>query len=193
MSVIYRVSWNAVPGSYGYSVEYRESDSAIWTTPVTSANPTLFTYYDLVLETGTTYYIRVGSNGTTCATNYTLHTLDVPAGSCCPATYTLSPDESYCYKEETTAPTVVTSDICLASSQLAGQYSSAGTKRYNTGYNSDLTSGTYTLLTSSYWKEAVASVTGPMNREAVWVDTDCNGTKDPLTAGAVLQITIPIT
>ena len=32
-----------------------------------------------------------------------------------------------------------------------------------------------------------------MNRNGVWVDTDCNGTKDPLTAGQILQITIPIT
>lgn len=182
-----------MPGSYGYTIEYRDSTSGVWITPSTSPNPTYFTYYDLVLDTGTTYYIRISSQGVNCTKLYSLYTLTTTSGSCCPVGYTLSPDESYCYQIQSTSPTIIQSNICLASSSLISQYSSTGTKLYNSGYDINLV-GSYTLLTTSpQWKEIVGGIVGPMNREAVWVDTDCNGTKDPLTAGQTLIITIPIT
>ena len=191
--ITYTVTWNPVPGSTGYTIEYREQGTSDWITPVTSPNPTLSTSYDLVLQTGITYYLRITSSGTKCDPRATYYTLTTASGNCCPPTYTLSPDESYCYKIDTTTPTVIQSDICLAASQLASQYSGTGTRLYNPGYTTAL-SGTYTLLsTQPQWKEQTSAVLGPMNREAVWVDTDCNGTKDPLTAGQVLQITIQIT
>lgn len=188
---IYNISWDPVGGATGYLLEYREIGDSAWTTPSTSANPTLFTSYDLVLDTGFTYYIRVSTQGTSCIAKYTLVTLTVPSGNCCPDGYTLSPDESYCYQENTEAPTVIQSDICLAVSQRA-EYSGVGTKLFTAGYSSDLSSANYSLLTTlTQWK-ANSSSTGPMNRNGVWVDTDCNGTKDPLTAGQILQLTIPI-
>ncbi len=109
----------------------------------------------------------------------------------CETGYTMLPDESGCVKEEETAPTIINSGFCFAPSILAGQYSSSGTKVYQPGYSSNLV-GAYTALGTSYWKEAIAGVTGPMNRESVWVDTDCNGTKDALTSGQVLQFTYPV-
>ena len=192
MAVIYQVSWDAVAGATGYLIEYRASTDSVWITPSTSANPTLFTYYDLVLDTGATYYIRVSTQGTACISKYSLVTLMVPSGNCCPVGYTLSPDETYCFQENTTSPTVEQSDICLAPSTRI-EYSGVGTKLFTSGYSSDLSSANYTLLTNvSQWKSS-SSANGPMNRNGVWVDTDCNGTKDPLTAGQILQITIPIT
>jgi len=193
MSVIYRVTWNAVGGSYGYLTEYRDlTNSGAWTIPSTSPNPTLNTYYDLVLDTGIQYAVRVSSNGLNCVKKFTIILIDVPAGACCPGGYTISPDETFCFQINSAPPTVLQSNICLAPSQLATQYSGSGTYIYNPGYNTDL-SGTKTLLTTGFWKECVGCVTGPMNRDAIWVDTDCNGVKDPLTAGEVLQITIPVT
>lgn len=193
MSVVtYRLTWDPVGGSNGYTVEYRAEGDTVYTTPSTSPNPTLNTYYDLVLESNTTYTIRLVSNGTLCTAKPRYFTFSTISGNCCSDGYTLSPDESYCYQILLTAPTIIQSDICLAVSQLVTQYSSAGSRLYAPGYSTTL-SGTYTALaTQPQWKETTGQVTGPMNREAVWVDTDCNGTKDPLTAGQVLQLTIQI-
>lgn len=188
--ITYRLSWDPVPGSFGYTVSYRELGED-WIIPDTSPNPTLNTYYDLVLETGITYDLRVSSESNECFPGYSYYRLTTQSGNCCNPGYTLSPDESYCYQINTTAPTIIQSDICLAPSQRI-EYSGLGTRIYNSGYGTNL-SGTYTSVTTvSQWQSSSSS-NGPMNREGVWVDTDCNGTKDPLTAGQVLQITIQVT
>lgn len=193
MSVIYKLTWGAVAGSYGYLIEYRKPSESVWTTPSTSPNPTLFTHYSLILDTGSTYYVRVSSIGTNCAPQYTIITIVTAAGNCCPATYTLSLDGTYCYKIQTTAPTILQNNICLAPSKLATTYSGTGTRLYSPGYTTALV-GTYTSLsTTPQWKEPPGNIIGPMNRDGVWVDTDCSGTKDALTAGQTLIITIPIT
>lgn len=187
------MSWDPVPGSYGYLVEYRLSSESTWTTPSIPANPTFFTSYDLILETNSVYYLRLSSAGTNCASTYTLYTLSTYAGNCCSVGYTLSSDETYCYKIETTAPTIIQSNICLASSQLATTYSGLGTRLYSSGYTTTLVGAYSTLSTSPQWIEPSGNTIGPMNREGVWVDTDCSGTIDPLTAGQAFIITIPIT
>ncbi len=186
------IVWDEVPGSYGTLVEYRLQDGTIWTTPTSPTNPTLEGEYDIELESGNYYYIRLTTTSPTCASSSITKRIFVPgAGACCPYPYTLSPDESYCYQEETVAPTVIQSNICLAISQLVTQYSSAGTALYDPGYTIRLVGSSTSLLTT-YWKEQVGQVTGPMNREGVWVDTDCNGTKDGLTSGQVLQLSFDI-
>jgi len=188
--ITYRLTWDPVPGSFGYTISYREHRDGDWIFPSTSGNPTLNTYYDLVLETGIVYDIRVASESNKCFPTYAYYQLTTQSGNCCNPGYTLSPDESYCYKINTTAPTVIQSDICLAPSQRI-EYTSIGTRIYNPGFGTDL-AGSYTSLsTVTQWKSNSSS-TGPMNREGIWVDTDCNGTKDPLTAGQVLQITVQI-
>jgi len=192
-TVIYSLTWDPIAGSNGYLIEYRESNSGTWLTPTTSPNPTLFPTYDLVLDTGLTYYIRISSEGINCGRKYTILTLTTASGSCCPDGYTLSPDESYCYQINTDAPTIIQSGICLAISQLATQYSGSGTLLYDPGYSTALVGTSSLITTQPQWREQTSTVLGPMNRNGVWVDTDCNGTKDPLTAGQVLQITIPIT
>lgn len=112
--------------------------------------------------------------------------------SACSEGYTLSPDGTYCYKIETIAPTIQQSDVCVTRSQLASQYSGDGTKLFATGFPTDLIGGTFTLLTTAYWKEASGMVTGPMNRMAVWLDENCDGIKDALVPGRALQFSYQI-
>jgi hypothetical protein len=119
----------------------------------------------------------------------------------CPSGYTLSPDHSYCYRELTTAPTVEDSGICLASSRLSPAYGSDGAKLWTAfNYDVDLNNSSFIHLTSAFWTGSpTGSLTGApnlpaswVNREGVWVDTDCDGTKDALSAGKVLQFTFLI-
>lgn len=189
-TTLYTITFTPTAGSNGTLIEYKENSATSWIVPVAPPNPTTLNSYPLYLEVGKFYTIRVSGNGAKCAKKYIY--VFVPIGSCCPGGYTLAPDESYCYSIATLSPTIIQSDICLAAAPLAGQYSSVGTALMDVGYDETL-NGSFTLLTSSYWKEAPASVTGPMNREAVWVDTNCDGTKDALTAGQILQITFPYT
>lgn len=195
----YRISFTPRPGSLGTQVDYRVQNGS-WITPSSPPNPTTLGYYDLSLTKGQTYNIRLSSTGIKCAPKYQYITIAVPLDSnCCAAGYTLSPDGTYCYKEETVPPTTVQSDICFAASKLVTQYSSSGTYLYNTGYTTTL-SGTSTLLTTQpQWKEQTGQAVGPMNRDGVWVDANCDGTQDALTTGyrlnmtAVIHLTTPKT
>lgn len=76
LPVTYTVSWDPVPGSYGYLVEYKLSADTDWTTPVTSTNPTLYLEYNLQLMTGNTYDVRISSVGLSCTTKYTNITIN---------------------------------------------------------------------------------------------------------------------
>lgn len=191
-TIIYNLTFTPTPGSYGTLVEYREQGGDTWVVPDTSPNPTALLNYNLVLETNTTYDIRVSANGGNCIKRYRFISLSTSAGNCCPDGYTLAPDESYCYQILDTSPTIIQSDICLTASTLVSQYSTAGTRLYAPGYGTDLSGSFTTLTTQPQWREISGNIVGPMNRSSVWVDTDCNGVKDPLTAGQVLQITIPV-
>lgn len=189
-TTLYTITFSPTPGSLGTLIEYREDGGTDWIKPVAPANPTTLDSFPLYLELGKFYTIRVSAEGVNCVKKYIY--VSVPIGGCCPDGYTLSPDGSYCFLEDDLPPSIVQSNICLAPSPLAGQYSSSGTALMDVGYDETL-NGSFTLLTTGYWKEAPASVTGPMNREAVWVDTNCDGTKDALTLGQKLQITFPYT
>jgi len=138
---------------------------------------------------------------------------EVYTGPTCSPGYTLSPDGTYCYKEETMPPDIISSGFCIAESNLSPEYSQNGTKLWLTdNYNSTLTDANWILLTSNYWRGNPAgsgetvnggnppggatpdpgSPASPMNREGVWVDTNCDGLKDGLTAGQILQFTTRI-
>lgn len=187
---VYDITFVPTVGSLGTLVEYKESTESDWITPNVPANPTTLTTYPLTLELGKTYNVRVSSFSANCTSKYKYLLIYVPvSGHCCPDGYTLSPDETFCFKESETAPTIVTSDICLAASQLATQYSSSGTNIYDPGYTIRLVGSSTNVTTQPQWREQSGQVLGPMNREGVWVDTNCDGTKDPLTAGQVLKIT----
>ena len=105
----------------------------------------------------------------------------------CAAGYTLSADQSTCTKVTTTAPTITQLNSCLAPS-TNGAYGTYGMRIYKPAFvNSDIgtnpASGTaaYAAVTSSYWM-------GVPNNIGVWVDTNCDGTKDGFAVGAQTTI-----
>lgn len=113
----------------------------------------------------------------------------------CPEGYTLSEDGTYCFKIETMAPTITESDFCLAASPNSA-YGTFGSRIYAPGF-SDSTlriefpnTDTYIFANLSLpgqWLNNAGTL-GPMNREAVWIDSDCDGNKDALASG--VQTTI---
>lgn len=123
---------------------------------------------------------------------------------CCPGGYTLSPDGLQCSQTLTVAPTVTQSGVCVACSKLSPEYGIA-TRFWSTfGYPSNLSSG-FTLLSTPYWSgnpagsgstapcgdstPVAGSPPSPVNRQGVWLDTNCDGVKNPLSGGAALQFT----
>lgn len=193
-SVIYNVTFTPTVGSLGTQIDYKNNSSSTWITPSSPANPTTLATYPLVLETENSYNVRVSSVGESCIPRYKILNITVPfSGECCPSGYTLSPDETYCFQEDDVSPTIIDSGNCIAVSQLVSQYSVNGAYIYDPGYTIRLV-GSRTLLTSQpHWKEIPGQIVGPMNRNGIWLDSDCNGVKDPLTAGQELQFTHPIT
>lgn len=129
----------------------------------------------------------------------------------CPPGWTLSDDETTCILNETMAPTIESTGYCLAESNLSPEYGNQGTQAFeNIGdFTSQLIGTPTNLLTTPLWQGLPAgsgeTVNGgsppgsaipdpgtpgsPMNRDGIWVDTDCDGLKDPLTSGAILQFT----
>lgn len=192
--VIYNVTFTPTVGAMGTLIEYKNADDSVWLTPDSPANPTTLATYPLSLETGNSYNIRVSAYGCPGTPRYKLVNVTVEEGGpCCPEGYYLSPDEAYCYQENTVSPTIIDTGLCLAQSQLASQYSVNGACLYEPGYTTRLV-GSYTSLTAQpQWMEIPLSVDGPMNRDGIWVDSDCNGTKDPLTEGLVVNFTYPLT
>lgn len=184
----YKVQYQLPPGSHGVLVEVMESGTGVWTKPTTAPNPTMAQEFPLALTTGKTFYVKTTSQGP-CAPAMTLSVVTVPMdGKCCPDGYTLAPDGSYCYKNEAVVPTIQQSNICLAPSVLYGNYSGNGTYVYPVGVDPSLPDGTQVQhLTTTYWQGLSSSQLGPMNREGVWVDSDCDGTKDALGSNTTLQ------
>jgi hypothetical protein len=108
----------------------------------------------------------------------------------CPPGYTLSPDQSYCYLDETMPATITQSDYCLTSSRRS-EYTNALSRIYTPGF-AVASTGSWTPPASDVfatmanipqWKNSGAT-NGPMNRAGVWIDSNCDGTKDSLTLGA---------
>lgn len=87
---IYNISWDAVAGSTGYLIEYRESTSSIWLIAMTSTNPTLFTTYSIGLDDNKLYYIRISSLGRSCTAKYTYVMVDTTTGTTTTTTTTTS-------------------------------------------------------------------------------------------------------
>lgn len=198
----YIIKFTPTPGATACLVEYRQQGTSVWTTPGSPANPTTLAQYPLILEENKTYYVAISAIGKNCTRKRRIITVTVPpAGKCCPADFTMSPDESYCYKEETIPPDVETSGICLAYSKTNGPYSSSGARLYDPGYGVNLPlSSSFVILDTPYWTGRPpgygdTSVSAPgaaesvMNRDSVWVDADCNGVKDSLAKCARLQFT----
>jgi hypothetical protein len=114
------------------------------------------------------------------------------------ATVTWKGADPVCQKGElTTAATVTNAGYCVAPSPL-NVYGDFFTRIYKPGFSntsialitapsSDVEAE---MTTAVQWKNAAGNTThGPCNRSGVWIDSDCNGTKDALTTG--VQVTIP--
>jgi hypothetical protein len=109
---------------------------------------------------------------------------------CTGAGYVESPSGLECELNESTAPTITNSGYCLAPSPRFDDYSEFGSRIYNTGATaSDLLipSGTvggiisHDMQTAPQWRQFPFSTSnGPMNRNAVWIDSDCDGLKNGL-------------
>jgi hypothetical protein len=118
--------------------------------------------------------------------------------------YEVSPGGDQCQLVEEEAPTISNPGYCLATSQN-GAYTNYCSRIY-TGAFVDATlaidpftivplgggtdPGIFSQLTlTNQWRNDTASSTlGPLNREGVWIDSDCDGDKDPLGVG--VQATI---
>lgn len=126
----------------------------------------------------------------------------------CPDGYNFNPDSGLCEKQETMEPDIISSGYCIAESNLSDEYGLLGMQIYeNIGDFDSQLIGTPALITTPYWQGnppgAGETVNGgnppgsatpepgtpasPMNREGIWVDTDCDGIKNGLTAGQILQ------
>lgn len=111
--------------------------------------------------------------------------------------YVESPSGIQCELNETTAPDVTNSGYCLATSQNA-VYSQFQSRIYNPGFTATtINLGTLVadaaiyadLTTAGQWANPGSSTTvGPMNRESVWIDSNCDGTPNALAPG--VQTTI---
>ena len=114
----------------------------------------------------------------------------------CSEDYNPVPAEDQCVQVDSVPPTVENSGYCLAAS-TNGAYSSEASRIYGPGF-SDATialppgsSGGFIQqnLTTAYWNNFALSLSaGPMNREAVWIDSDCDGIKNPLINGTATTI-----
>lgn len=118
----------------------------------------------------------------------------------CPGGYQVMPGETGCQKLESVPPTITNPGYCLAPS-TNNVYTQYEARVYNAG----LSQATLNLPTGSsggfifgrsntpgQWANPTLNASiGPMNRSGVWIDSDCDGTRNPLESGE--QTTIAFT
>lgn len=110
----------------------------------------------------------------------------------CSGGYVDSVDGTQCVKTTVIAAVVTNSGYCLATAG-DGAYSNYGARIYNAGFTLDTlmlppaTANTYiygNMTASGQWANPTQSqFIGPMNRECVWIDSDCDGNPDALGDG----------
>lgn len=187
---------NLVPSTLptdGWKVRYRIKGSV---GAYTNAGP--FTAFPIVITTtdpaGTLYEgFILRDCGTLESTEFAWET---PC-DCTGVDYNPNAGGTGCEKNETMAPNITNSGFCLAASTNA-VYSSFESRIYIPGFsNSDIllppgSSGGNIFATMSLpgqWANPTSNPTiGPMNREGVWIDSDCDGNKDALASGAQTTI-----
>lgn len=172
-TTIANLSWDPVAGSTGTLVEYRKTTDSTWITPGSPTNPTLFTNYEITIDVGVAYYVRLTRFGGMCTPRPLVFTIMSPASACCPATYTLSPDGTYCYKVNEIAATDPTDPETLVS-VTNNAYSTCGSYIYDAGWASNGTgTSTQIILTNTFWANGGScadhtSSLGPLNRCGLW-------------------------
>jgi hypothetical protein len=113
----------------------------------------------------------------------------------CAAGWVLSPDGTMCAFDETQAPTITSLGYCLVASPSSA-YNRYFSRIYNPGFN-PASLGLYSAPPADVFAEMTANpqwfnpgtvVDGPANRCGVWIDSNCDGTKDALANG--VQVTL---
>lgn len=118
----------------------------------------------------------------------------------CAAGYSPNPSGTLCQREDVMDPVVIHSSYCFAPSRFYS-YSTYEARVYKPGFTlADLSASPGTnpdpsnkiaarITTPNMWVNASSSMTeGPMNRSGVWIDSDCDGEKDPLSSGTQIVI-----
>lgn len=174
------------------------------TSSATTANATHTVSIDATGKTGggevhIRFTINSSSLGAPLGTPITLDVKKIFAAEpYCLAGYTLSDDKSFCFKDETMEPEITQNNYCMAKTNIS-EYAQVGTRIYNPGFTpsnvenyvmppSEIYAVKYTAV---QWKSTTGS-DGPMNRAAIWVDSDCNGSPNGLTAGAQTTVAAAI-
>ena len=172
------LSWPPVSGTTGYFIEYKLQGDTDWIT-APGANPTLTPAYELDLPGGEIYDVRITNYGATCNPKITTFTITPPISACCPPTFTLSDDGTYCFKETITSPIAPTApENTISKTNL--NYSANGSVIYDPGFNINGT-GPFTQIPYSnpFWVNGagfpslagVDLVKGPLNRSGLWSST----------------------
>ena len=171
-TTIANIGWPFVSGSVNTKIEYKRSTDSIWIVPTSPGNPTTNNFYPIEIENNVTYDVRLTTYGTRCSPKSTTLQIINPGADCCPATYTLSVDGTYCYKYIDVAATAPTgSENAFASPST--EYGPYGTVIYAPGYNIG-GYGPFTLIntSNSFWiNNPINTVNGPNNRTALWSST----------------------
>lgn len=187
----------ATPLDDGWRVEYRIKDSS---DAFVEAVGSPFGNFPIVIDTtddaGTLYEGRIWQD---CGD---LESTKLAWETACDCTnagvgYSVNDDGDGCTKTETISATVTYSDYCLTAANNSS-YTNFGSRIYKVGFdyttlfvtfgNSD-TYIHYNMSLSPQWANTTLSlVAGPMNRRSVWIDSDCDGNKDPLTEDAKTTI-----
>src|ERR1044072_2820465 len=157
MAGIANICWDFVPGSLSTKVEYREHGSPSWIVPTSPNNPTQTNCYPLSIETNVLYDVRLTTNGISCGPRSTTFQIFLPQGNCCPAGYTLSDGETYCYQINTVAATPPPGGGENTIAKQNVNYGLFGSLIYSPGWSSD---GTGTAIQIN-----------PSNRTGLWATT----------------------
>lgn len=192
----------STPPADGWKVDYRIKGSG---SAFTNAIGSPFTELPIVFTTddptGTLYEVRVWRDcGDLESSKFTKFT---PC-SCVGEGYVIDATQEECEKTESIPATVTNSGYCLAASTNEA-YSNFPARIYKVGFSNAtllLPTGTSDsnihgeLSANPQWcNPTVNPSLGPMNREGVWIDNNCDGNKDalvitsgPLVIGATYVI-----
>jgi hypothetical protein len=193
--VINFIPSNPTP-SNGYQVSYRvKGSSDAYTVHPTNFTSSPATITGLPSNTGYEGFIR-----SECSPGY--FSSGVAFSTCsCPEGYTWQENIELCTKDEFGTLHTFATDYCLAESQFPS-YTATYTRIYTDLFvNEDVmlsnppSSHVYQIMgefnrPGGQWQSVSYNppYTGPMNRAAVWVDSDCDGVKNALQQGAKTTI-----
>jgi hypothetical protein len=163
-------------------ISFRKTTDNNWYTPGSPTNPTQELSYNIIIEAGVHYQVRLTFIGPRCHQKIQYISIYYPLANCCPLGYTAAPDGTYCYKVEEIAATPPSGSVQTLVAKTDSSYSTCGAYIYNPGYALDGTGpATQIPFANGFWHnggaECVnsASYLGPLNRAGVWTTTTSDG------------------